>query len=180
MHQTIHTYVRQRVAVVAAGKPFLRHRTFIIAAGCVGLLVLILLLAPSFREPTKSYTSVVRLRVPTFANGQVTATAKLRPGCDYTYGCWSYIKLERQGTLTDRLSGNQWKYSSGHWASSPNESVSAELVGGNCAVYRVTTESYYRMPAKPINLGIISLDTDKETKLWRTVTSTPATEVCAK
>ncbi len=99
----------------------------------VPLAALIAAVALALPAGAAAYTK--NAYAPARAGNTITGWADLSLDCSGTYGCWNFIKIERQ-----RWYGPE--YVSGKWASSNGwNSISAALSPG-CYNYRTHVDSY--------------------------------------
>lgn len=149
----------------------------LVAAFLAALLGLVATSAPA---SAASYARSVG--VPEYKDGKIVAAANVSTNCEDTFGCYTYVKIER---LADPLPGTpgwlrQWEYAGGHWANDGDNLVETQPISG-CATYRTVVDSYNDAPGDAvlgISLGPVEFNLGNGVKRFHQSTASQTFRYC--
>lgn len=125
-----------------------------VAAGGIGVAV-----ETVSAEPAAAIAYTRSVQAPESNGYNVTGKANINTDCEDTFGCWSYIKIEKSRFDSNNMAG---KFVEGHWAGSDGTNkVTAVL--GDCALYRTVVDTYNKVPRNSpisVQLGPVSVGGD--------------------
>lgn len=109
--------------------------------------------------------------------GNVEAWANVNATCEDTWGCWTYVKIERLSTAP--LVIKPWDYQGGQWASNGWNHVVVRYNG--CSYYRMVVESYNDAASNSvagINLGVVQASLGGGVKRYKKTEYSSSVRLC--
>lgn len=128
-------------------------------------------------SPANAASYAKGVYAPYQSGGSIEGWADVNTNCEDTYGCWTYVKMER---LTTGLVVNNWEYKGGYWASPGWNRVGVPIQWG-CAYWRMMVESYNDSPSNSvlgINLGIVQINLGGGVKRYYKAYDSSSVRIC--
>lgn len=120
---------------------------------------------------------------PHYEGGKLVAEADVNTSCEGTFGCYTYVKIERKPDPQPGVPAwlTQWEDAAGHWANDGKNKVVVDSPTG-CATYRTVVDSYNDAPgdaALGVLLGPVELNLGGGVKRYHKATRSQEVHICA-
>ncbi len=115
--------------------------------GALGASAALVALALGTNVPAASAAAYTKSIYEPKVNGaSVEAWADVNTDCEGTFGCWTYVKLERLDN-SPYMWLHGWSFKTGQWASPGWNRVEVPLDGAGCTSWRIVVDTYNDGPS---------------------------------